>query len=265
MRNYEKKKITKGTLSSIVILFIIICIIAILISVISSIFTFLSSYKNELIIIGIAILSIFIVVKLIGNLIKNNENEEDLESSIDYETLDNDINSLCKELEELPKVKSFFHIIYNHKIKTKKRNLENKIEKLKILKEEHNKRVDIAKKLKENLTNKQGLDIDIKHSLNKDEQCYIFLQDIGWYESRKNRNEEILKRLHIGNLYITNKRFILKTDKETKNINWNDIINISGGIDFLQVNKIKGKSVSLGTMDKIDIFKICFFYTLLRK
>ena len=123
----RRKKLTKGTLSSIVILFIIICIIAILISVISSIFTFLSNYKYELIIIGIAILSIFIVVKLIENLIKNNENEEDLESSIDYETLDNDINSLCKELEELPKVKSFFHIIYNHKIKTKKRNLENKI------------------------------------------------------------------------------------------------------------------------------------------
>ena len=261
----RRRKLTKGTLSSIVILFIIICIIAILISVISSIFTFLSNYRDELIMIGIAILSIFIVVKLIGNLTKNNENEEDLENSIDYETLDNDINSLCKELEELPKVKSFFHIMHNHKIKTKKRNLENKIEKLKILKEEHNKRIDIANKLKENLTNKQGLDIDIKHSLNKDEQCYILLQDIGWYESRKNRDEEILKKLHIGNLYITNKRFILKTDKETKNINWNDIINISGGIDFLQINKIKGKSVSLGTMDKIDIFKICFFYTLLRK
>ena len=146
----RRRKLTKGTLSSIVILFIIICIIAILISAISSIFTFLSNYRDELIMIGIAILSIFIVVKLIGNLTKNNE-------------------------------------------------------------------------------------------------------------------EEILKRLHIGNLYITNKRFILKTDKETKNINWNDIINISGGIDFLQINKIKGKSVSLGTMDKIDIFKICFFYTLLRK
>ena len=146
----RRRKLTKGTLSSIIILFIIICIIAILISAISSIFTFLSNYRDELIMIGIAILSIFIVVKLIGNLTKNNE-------------------------------------------------------------------------------------------------------------------EEILKRLHIGNLYITNKRFILKTDKETKNINWNDIINISGGIDFLQINKIKGKSVSLGTMDKIDIFKICFFYTLLRK
>lgn len=261
----RRKTLIKRTLSSIVILFIIICIIAILISIISSIFDFLSNYKNELIIIGIAILSIFILVKLIGSLTKNNENEEDLESSIDYEALDNDINSLYKEFEELPQIKSFFHIIHNHSIKTKKRNLENEIEKLKILKEEHNKRIDIANKLKENLTNKQGLDIDIKHSLNKDEQCYIFLEHIGWYESRKNRDEEILKRLYIGNLYITNKRFILKTDKETKNINWNDIINIAGGIDFLQINKIKGKSVSLGTMDKIDIFKICFFYTLLIK
>ena len=56
----RRKKITKGTLSSIVILFIIVCIIAILISIISSIFTFLSNYKYELIIIGIAILSLFI-------------------------------------------------------------------------------------------------------------------------------------------------------------------------------------------------------------
>ena len=78
----RRKKLTKGTLSSIVILFIIICIIAILISVISSIFTFLSNYKYELIIIGIAILSIFIVVKLIGNLIKNNENESDFYKEI---------------------------------------------------------------------------------------------------------------------------------------------------------------------------------------
>ena len=116
----RRKKIIKGTLSSIVILFIIICIIAILISAISSIFTFLSNYRDELIMIVIVIFSIFIVVKLIGNFTKNNENEGDLESAIDYETLDNDINSLYKELEELPKIKSFFHIIHNHKIKTKK-------------------------------------------------------------------------------------------------------------------------------------------------
>ena len=60
----RRRKLTKGTLSSIIILFIIICIIAILISAISSIFTFLSNYRDELIMIGIAILSIFIVVKL---------------------------------------------------------------------------------------------------------------------------------------------------------------------------------------------------------
>lgn len=86
----RRKKLTKGTLSSIVILFIIICIIAILISVISSIFTFLSNYKYELIIIGIAILSIFIVVKLIGNLTKNNnggideEYDEEKRENLDY-------------------------------------------------------------------------------------------------------------------------------------------------------------------------------------
>mgnify|MGYP004464810365 FL=1 len=143
----RRKKLIKGTLSSIVILFIIICIIAILISVISSIFTFLSNYKYELIIIGIAILSIFIVVKLIGNLIKNNnggideEDDEEKRENLDYiinlstnneereytyPILENDyknriehINSIIQDIENKQYIKNTFIQKENYKIRYK--------------------------------------------------------------------------------------------------------------------------------------------------
>lgn len=143
----RRKKLTKGTLSSIVILFIIICIIAILISVISSIFTFLSNYKYELIIIGIAILSIFIVVKLIGNLTKNNnggideEDDEEKRENLDYiinlstnneereytyPILENDyknriehINSIIQDIENKQYIKNTFIQKENYKIRYK--------------------------------------------------------------------------------------------------------------------------------------------------
>lgn len=172
----------------------------------------------------------------------------------------------------------------------KKKHLEEK--RLQQIKEEEEKQERIKNEKEEirkyfselmNDFEKPIKSIHVNISLDKNEEAYFFIENVSWNEARVTRSkttviddvekdendkysgevqvyyssERELKEIAIGDLYITNKRLLLISDDETKNIKLDAIIDISYFMDALSVKRTNGKAVIFQSLTSKENLKLC--------
>ena len=93
----------------------------------------------------------------------------------------------------------------------------------------------------------------------------MIIDNVEWFEIRKEQRSEGWKKLYQGILYFTNERLILKTDNETKNIKIDTIIDVEIWKDGVELSKIKGKNILWGNMEIGDVYKTTYFINTARK
>lgn len=175
------------------------------------------------------------------------------------EELKEQIKKTEKEIKSLPSLKKWYNFIYNSKIENKKFSLEAKLSDLIKEKEEAEALEKIKNEAIEYLNNIQNIESEISGSLSKNEYCLMIIDNVKWFEVRKERGYESWKELYQGVLYFTNERLILKTDNETKNIKIDTIIDVEMWKDGVELSRIKGKNILLGNIGKVDIYKTTYF------
>ena len=178
---------------------------------------------------------------------------------MNLEELKEQIKKTEEEIKNLPPFKKWYNFIYNSKIENKKFSLEAKLSDLIKEKEEAEALEKIKNEAIDYLNNIQNIETDISASLSKNEYCLMIIDNVEWFEIRKERGAEGWKKLYQGILYFTNERLILKTDNETKNIKIDTIIDVEMWKDGVELSKIKGKNILLGNMEKVDVYKTAYF------
>lgn len=184
---------------------------------------------------------------------------------MNLEELKEQIKKTEEEIKSLPSFKKWYNFIYNSKIENKKFSLEAKLSDLIKEKEEAEALEKIKNEAIDYLNNIQNIETDISASLSKNEYCLMIIDNVEWFEIRKERGAEGWKKLYQGILYFTNERLILKTDNETKNIKIDTIIDVEIWKDGVELSKIKGKNILLGNMEIVDVYKTTYFINTARK
>lgn len=175
------------------------------------------------------------------------------------EELKKQIQTTEEEIKNLPPRKKWYNFIYNSKIENKKFSLEAKLSELIKEKKELEEIENIKNEAIEYLNNIQNIDSEISGSLLKNEYCLMIINNVKWFEVRKERGSEGWKELYQGVLYFTNERLILKTDNETKNIKIDTIIDVEMWKDGVELSRIKGKNILLGKLSMVDVYKTTYF------
>lgn len=184
---------------------------------------------------------------------------------MNLEELKEQIKKTEEEIKNIPSFKKWYNFIYNSKIENKKFSLEAKLSDLIKEKEEAEALEKIKNEAIDYLNNIQNIETDISASLSKNEYCLMIIDNVEWFEIRKERESEGWKKLYQGILYFTNERLILKTDNETKNIKIDTIIDVEMWKDGVELSKIKGKNILLGNMEIVDVYKTTYFINTARK
>lgn len=141
----------------------------------------------------------------------------------------------------------------------------------------------------------QGLEeINVNINLQKNESCYLHLNNIEWYETRKVTDRinyggptvrfkimkgvyyragsmkvrpvsyDVLSLIDIGDVYLTSKRLIFMGEKGNKNIPYNKILDLGLYSDGFSIEKDSGKSPTLKINGDIQLIIFIFSYLLSR-
>lgn len=111
---------------------------------------------------------------------------------------------------------------------------------------------------------KKPLDTEIDDILIENECCMIMFNNIKWYEMTNEDDTNNCKELYNGILYFTNKRLILKTDTEIKDIEIDIIENVEICENGIELKRIEDKSILLSGMSDIDVYKAFYFIKVIK-
>lgn len=170
-----------------------------------------------------------------------------------------EIKKIEEELKNLPQKKNWYNFIHNSNIDSQKIQLENQLRRLKEKRKDEQELEYIKNEAIEYIKNIKELDTEISSSLSKDEYCLMTIDNVKWFETRKERGEDVFKLQNEGILYFTNERLIFKSINETKNIKINTIIDTTIWKDGVEISRVKGKNILFTNINKVDIYKTTLF------
>lgn len=180
------------------------------------------------------------------------------------EDIKKEIEKVEKEISDIPNKKNWYNFIHNSEIDSQKIKLENKLKELNEQLKAEQENEDIKNKAIEYFNNIKELETEISDSLNKNECCLMLIENVKWFETRRQSGEDVLKLQTQGILYFTNERLIFKSKLDTKNIKINTIIETTIWQDGVEISRIKGKNILFANMEKVDIYKTIFFINTAR-
>ena len=209
-------------------------------------------------------LIIFILIKVTNNMNKEYMRKEALKTSkLLYNDAMNNFNRMSivlsrykdltyacnnwienKDLDELKEVLNNEEIIITKK--------EEEIEKIK------QEAISFLNKMK------KPLDTEIDNMLIENEYCMMMFNNTKWYEFKNEDGHNNCKELYNGILYFTNKRLILKTDTEIKDIEIDIIENVEICDNGIELKRIEDKSILLSGMSDIDVYKAFYFIKVIK-
>lgn len=170
-----------------------------------------------------------------------------------------EIKKIEEELKNLPQKKNWYNFIHNSNIDSQKIQLENQLRRLEEKRKDEQELEYIKNEAIEYIKNIKELDTEISSSLSKDEYCLMTIDNVKWFETRKERGEDVFKLQNEGILYFTNERLIFKSINETKNIKINTIIDTTIWKDGVEISRVKGKNILFTNINKVDIYKTTLF------
>lgn len=180
------------------------------------------------------------------------------------EDIKKEIEKVEKEISNIPNKKNWYNFIHNSEIDSQKIKLENQLKELNEQLKAEQENEDIKNKAIEYFNNIKELETEISDSLNKNECCLMLIENVKWFETRRQSGEDVLKLQTQGILYFTNERLIFKSKLDTKNIKINTIIETTIWQDGVEISRIKGKNILFANMEKVDIYKTIFFINTAR-
>lgn len=180
------------------------------------------------------------------------------------EDIKKEIEKVEKEISNIPNKKNWYNFIHNSEIDSQKIKLENQLKELNEQLKAEQENEDIKSKAIEYFNNIKELETEISDSLNKNEYCLMLIENVKWFETRRQNGEDVLKLQTQGILYFTNERLIFKSKLDTKNIKINTIIETTTWQDGVEISRIKGKNILFANMEKVDIYKTIFFINTAR-
>lgn len=180
------------------------------------------------------------------------------------EDIKKEIEKVEKEISNIPNKKNWYNFFHNSEIDSQKIKLENQLKELNEQLKAEQENEDIKNKAIEYFNNIKELETEISDSLNKNECCLMLIENVKWFETRRQSGEDVLKLQTQGILYFTNERLIFKSKLDTKNIKINTVIETTIWQDGVEISRIKGKNILFANMEKVDIYKTIFFINTAR-